>query len=528
MEFCCRHYEKPKHPQVSREVYLTTTETWESIECIYRKVTVCSRPEDVEKAPTNDVFLCKRRVGRTPERPPSSKPWTGSGAAPANRISEQDVDLLVGKLGSVGVRPPELPQLVSSCSAFAQTRRALSLARASPCELPSREIQKQVITKFVDEAIASIPGVLYICGIPGTGKTACVMDVLQTHASGKLKLVLINAMTLPTPQHVYSRLYQALTGQKKTIAPNKALTNLRAALTRPTRPTAQQPGQRQTLESNAVTLVLVDEVDALLTPKADHATLYNLFEWATMADSLLSLICISNTHDLETRMQSRISSRLANNKVAFCPYSLDELLVIAQSRLQGIIPNLFHDNAIQYCARKVASTSGDVRRLLELMRRSLDIAEEELLSAPGQPSSMDLSGVVTTKMCCRAVQEVYDSVHMQFLRSCSLLEKVLMVALMLEVRATKKAVSTVNALHHRVETHLALLIPDANCCEGTVVSLVAGLVQKGLLTCTTTDTSYNIFTKVQFKVDMEDAAEAFKQDARLSPVVYLMCSTSHR
>jgi origin recognition complex subunit 1 len=59
--------------------------------------------------------------------------------------------------------------------------------------------------------------VLYICGVPGTGKTALVMEVLrglrpQAMAAGA-QVVTINCLQLPTPQHVFSRLWEKLSGQ---------------------------------------------------------------------------------------------------------------------------------------------------------------------------------------------------------------------------------------------------------------------------------------------------------------------------
>ena len=70
------------------------------------------------------------------------------------------------------------------------------------------------------------------------------------------------------------------------------------------------------------------------------------------------------------------------------------------------------------------------------------------------------------------------------------------------------------ALHHRLETHLGMLLPDVRCPEGLVVSLVAGLAQKGLLVCS--PVWHHIHTKVQFKVDVSDVYTALKEDTRLA------------
>jgi origin recognition complex subunit 1 len=59
---------------------------------------------------------------------------------------------------------------------------------------------------------------MYICGVPGTGKTACVMEVLgelrgEAAAAGA-QLVFINCLQLPTPQHVFTRLWERISGQR--------------------------------------------------------------------------------------------------------------------------------------------------------------------------------------------------------------------------------------------------------------------------------------------------------------------------
>lgn len=60
-------------------------------------------------------------------------------------------------------------------------------------------------------------GVLYICGVPGTGKTALVMELLRGLRPQALQagaqVVAINCLQLPTPQHVFSRLWEKLSGQ---------------------------------------------------------------------------------------------------------------------------------------------------------------------------------------------------------------------------------------------------------------------------------------------------------------------------
>ena len=120
----------------------------------------------------------------------------------------------------------------------------------------------------------------------------------------------------------------------------------------------------------------------------------------------------------------------------------------------------------------------------------------------------------------KAIAEVYESLHMQFLRACSLAEKALMVALMVDMRASNKASATVQSIHQRLETHLALLLPSVRCTDSAVVSLATGLAQRGLLVCA--ESWRYLRMQVQFKVEISDVATALKEDARLAPLHSLM------
>lgn len=56
---------------------------------------------------------------------------------------------------------------------------------------------------------------LYVSGVPGTGKTATVLEVMRSlrrkTESGQLpafQFVELNSLRLPSPQHAYSHLYE--------------------------------------------------------------------------------------------------------------------------------------------------------------------------------------------------------------------------------------------------------------------------------------------------------------------------------
>ena len=78
-------------------------------------------------------------------------------------------------------------------------------------------------------------------------------------------------------------------------------------------------------------VVLIDELDALLTQK--QTLLYNLFDWPCHQNSRLLIIAIANTMDLPERMQSKISSRIGNNRLVYEPYNLHQIKEILDSRI---------------------------------------------------------------------------------------------------------------------------------------------------------------------------------------------------
>ena len=108
-------------------------------------------------------------------------------------------------------------------------------------------------------------------------------------------------------------------------------------------------------------VILIDELDALLTQK--QTLLYNLFDWPCHKNSRLLLISIANTMDLPERMQTKISSRIGNNRLVYEPYNQHQILKILKSRLNDI-KDIFESRCLDFVAKKVSMYSGDIRRSL--------------------------------------------------------------------------------------------------------------------------------------------------------------------
>lgn len=108
---------------------------------------------------------------------------------------------------------------------------------------------------------------------------------------------------------------------------------------------------------------------------------------------------------------SGLGSRLGLQRVSFKPYDQEDIRKIVAARLGSLAA--FDPDAIELCARKVASVSGDVRRALQICRRASEVAEErcnrESESCVGSPEPTRTAGtgpLVVMQDVLSAVQDM--------------------------------------------------------------------------------------------------------------------------
>ncbi|KAH9523633.1 Origin recognition complex, subunit 1 [Bulinus truncatus] len=286
---------------------------------------------------------------------------------------------------------------------------------AIPDSLPCREKEFSDIFTFVESKILDgTGGCMYISGVPGTGKTATVKEVVKILESerddgnlGNFKFVEINGMRLTEPRQAYVEILKALTGNKATA--DHAANLLNKMFT--------SPGPR----SEPVVL-LVDELDLLWTRKQD--VMYNIFDWPTKEKAKLIVLAVANTMDLPERMMmKRVASRLGLTRMTFQPYTFRQLEEIVISRMKGL--KVFDSDAVQLAARKVAAVSGDARRALDICRRSTEIAEAK--RAEGQKTVL-----VSMADINMAVEEMFSSPKINAIRNLSVQEQMFLQAVVAE------------------------------------------------------------------------------------------------
>lgn len=334
---------------------------------------------------------------------------------------------------------------------------------------------------------------MYISGVPGTGKTATVHDVLrvlQESVDGgyiqPFKFVEVNGMKLTSPAQCYTHILRALTGENAT--PEQAAELLSRRF--------ERPGPR-----HDPVVLLVDELDLLWTRK--QQVLYNLFDWPTKPKSRLIVLTIANTMDLPERLMSnRVSSRLGLTRMTFHPYNHKQLQEIVLSRMQGL--EAFDPDAIQLVARKVAAVSGDARRALDVCRRAAEIAEHSLHESPKKTTRH----VVGMSHVDRAIQEMFSSPKILAMRCLSQQEQLFMRAVVAEFRRTGVEETTFSKVYNqhiticRLEGVKPPTFSEVSCISSRLSSCRLLLSELG---------TNDLFHKIQLNVSVDDVNYALKE-----------------
>lgn len=256
-------------------------------------------------------------------------------------------------------------------------------------------------------------GCMYISGVPGTGKTATVHEVIRSIQEiqddlPEFQFIEINGMKLTEPTQAYSTFLKLLTGQKAT--PEHASNMLDRLFSNPA-------------PDRDPVILLVDELDLLWTRKQN--VLYNLFEWPTRRNSRLIVLAIANTMDLPERiMMKRVSSRLGLTRLTFQPYTFSQLQQIVMSRIEGL--KAFEPDAVQLVSRKVAAVSGDARRCLDICRRAVEIADSR--------SKKKSNVLVGMNHVDEALQDMFSSPKIRAMMCLSYMEGLFLKAVIAEFR----------------------------------------------------------------------------------------------
>ena len=305
--------------------------------------------------------------------------------------------------------------------------------------LPCREKEQKIIYDYIQEGLQTNGNYnsLYIAGMPGTGKTACVktvINIIESEINDNNKKnyrkkskekdlptftkLYISGTEYPTISNVYKTIYKFIFSTRRNQSSKKCVNILNKFFSSRNSYNIAELND----PTNSHIILVVDEIDFLIN--RDQKLLYNIFNWTTYEEAKLIVISISNTLDLPNHLSPKIKSRMGNNKLMFKPYVKDELIEII--KFKGIEYEKFTSDAIKLSCMKVAAINGDLRRIIQILTRAKEIYN--LDKKKGRNKIIDKNYIIA------ACEELFNSKLIKVIQSLQISEKIIVCAILSKIK----------------------------------------------------------------------------------------------
>ncbi|PAN27492.1 hypothetical protein PAHAL_5G084400 [Panicum hallii] len=375
-------------------------------------------------------------------------------------------------------------------------KEALHVATVPSCELVCRDHEQRRVFEFCKGCVEQEKaGSLYICGCPGTGKTLSVNKVKESLMSWADEMgmetpdsLAINCTNLSNTSEIFSKILGQFQNRKKGSNKLSPLQQLQSMFSN------KESAPRRMM------LVIVDEMDYLIT--RDRAVLHDLFMLTTFPYSRCILIGIANAIDLADRFLPKLES--LNCKplvVTFRAYSKDQISDIIKHRLKVLEYDVFEPLALEFCARKVAAATGDMRKALGVCRSAVEVLEAGL-----QDSDQEL-GIVTFDHMDIALSKAFKSAVVDSILCLPQHQQMVLCALANTFQHCKKKATTLGELN---KSYIGI-------CRSTQVPAV-GMLEFSNMCMVLSDQGFmklgqskeDKLRRVTLQIDISDIGFAFK------------------
>ena len=297
-----------------------------------------------------------------------------------------------------------------------------------PSSLPHRDHEVEALVRnLVDALNGHIPSNMLLYGVPGSGKTVVTRFVLGqlldkgVEMGQPVQTYEINCRNVDTKYRVVQTIASQLARRGDTPIPftgwptDRVLETLIYRMDRAT----------------GVHIIVLDEIDNLVSRAGDDL-LYNLTSLNTvLRNARCCIIGISNDLHFTQQLDPRVSSRLSQEDLVFHPYGALEIQDILNERVEtGLREDVLEGGVLELCAALAAQEHGDARRALDLLRISVQKAEQRA-QARVDPKHVRLA----------QSQLEYDQVT-PVLKSLPLHQKVVLFAIILNEENGLRNIST--------------------------------------------------------------------------------------
>ena len=255
-----------------------------------------------------------------------------------------------------------------------KNREALS-STYIPLYFPHREEEINNIAHILKPALhGSRPSNILIYGQTGTGKTAIAKFICEQitkkaqSENKKIHTSYINCKQTNTPYGILSNIGKTYSKEWDEQIPSAGwrIDKVYSKL------------KQKANENGGIAIIVLDEIDALVSKSGDDI-LYHLTGLnSDLKNSKISIIGISNDVKFTSWLDPRVKSRLGEEALAFAPYNAPQIEDILYNRSKiAFYENVVEPLVISYCSSKAAQEHGDVRKALDLLRISAELAERE-------------------------------------------------------------------------------------------------------------------------------------------------------
>ncbi|CAL4973051.1 unnamed protein product [Urochloa decumbens] len=375
-------------------------------------------------------------------------------------------------------------------------KEALHVATVPSCELVCRDNEQRRVFDFCKACVEQEKaGSLYICGCPGTGKTLSVNKIKDSLVRWADEMgmetpdsLAINCTNLSNTSEIFSKILGQFQNRKKGSSKLSPLQQLQSMFS-----------NKETTPRRMM-LVIVDEMDYLIT--RDRAVLHDLFMLTTCPYSRCILIGIANAIDLADRFLPKLES--LNCKplvVTFRAYSKDQISDIIKHRLKVLEYDVFEPLALEFCARKVAAATGDMRKALGVCRSAVEVFEARL-----QVANEEL-GIVTFDHMDIALSKAFKSPVVDSILCLPQHQQMVLCALANTFQHCKKKATTLGELNKSyIEICRSTQVPAVGMLEFSNMCMV--LSDQGFMKLG--QSKEDKLRRVTLQIDISDIGYAFK------------------
>ncbi|CAO2196893.1 unnamed protein product [Urochloa humidicola] len=377
-------------------------------------------------------------------------------------------------------------------------KEALHVATVPSCELVCRDNEQRRVYDFCKACVEQEKaGSLYICGCPGTGKTLSVNKVKESLARWADEMgmetpdsLAINCTNLSNTSEIFSKILGQFQNRKKGSSKLSPLQQL------------QNMFSNKESAPRRMMLVVADEMDYLIT--RDRAVLHDLFMLTTCPYSRCILIGIANAIDLADRFLPKLES--LNCKplvVTFRAYSKDQISDIIKHRLKVLEYDVFEPLALEFCARKVAAATGDMRKALGVCRSAVEVLEARL------QNSVEELGIVTFDHMDIALSKAFKSPVVDSILCLPQHQQMVLCALANTFQHCKKKATTLGELNKSyIEICRSTQVPAVGMLEFSNMCVV--LSDQGFMKLG--QSKEDNLRRVTLQIDISDIGFAFKEN----------------